>query len=303
METLTAFIPAGGQGSRLKPHTDETPKPLLLMGDNTRYLIDSSLELTSEVCDHMWVTTDFCAEQVDDYISNNPKVKILHDPRTVGNAGSLLEHLEEISQEDIDGDFLVLPSDHVYDKFDINTFWRQHQDSGADITLMVTLPKGYGEYIETAGGRNSKIVLNPAPNAMSTTGTYIIKNKYLMEWLIGQKKAGWDGELRNINGDIIRPAVGKVDVATYELPADGYWDDAGTILRYFENNMRLSGGKNVISTQAQITESTQLHRCIVLGHAVIGDEVNLSNSIVSVADDNSLHVTSVADSEEYARVA
>lgn len=170
METLTGFIPAGGIGSRLNPHTLEIPKPLLLMGNNQRYVIDCSLNGCINSCDHTLITTYNHSEKIEEYVSGIPTIRILHDEKISGNAGSLLEHYEKISQEDPDGDFLIIPSDCMYENFSLTDFWKNHIVSESEVTLAVVPPKTYGEYVTIKNDKPQEIIFNPTLESMSTIG-------------------------------------------------------------------------------------------------------------------------------------
>ncbi len=280
METLTGFIPAGGIGSRLNPHTLEKPKPLLIMGNNKRCLIDFSLNACINNCDHVLMTTCYQSEKIEKYVADIPKVRVLRDREVVGNAGSLLEHYEELSQEDSEGDFLIIPSDCVYNNFSLADFWKHHRASGSDVTLMVVPPKTYGEYVVVRGEKPQEIIFKPNYDCMSTTGIYVVKNKYILEWMYRKNKKNWKGEQLNLTKDIIHPAVYNDDVSIFRLPENGYWDDAGTIFRYHQNNMKISCNQNVIDVDAKVGEKSQLQRCVVLGKTEISG-LNIQDAIIS----------------------
>ena len=71
-ETLTCLIPAGGEGTHLKPHTTFQQKPMFLMGNSDQRIIDFSLQL-SGYSDHTLVTTNYKAEKAE----INPAIKVL----------------------------------------------------------------------------------------------------------------------------------------------------------------------------------------------------------------------------------
>lgn len=287
MEIFTGFIPAGGQGSRLNPRTLSSPKPRLLLGSEKRRVIDDPLEAALQACDYVWVTTNYLAEQVEEHVANFPAVRTLRDNRAIGSAGSLLTHPELAASLEEEGDLLVLPCDHVYEGLSVPDFWRHHRDSEADITLLTTHPKSYGEYVITAGKWAMSIEVQPSPEALSTTGIFIINNNYLLKWIQQQTNADWDGRSLSVYYDIICPAVRDANtrVSSYFLDSNGgYWDDIGTPERYIANNMRRSGGLNVVSAEALIDPSATLDRCIVLGRTVITSDVILKNAIVSMQE-------------------
>lgn len=102
-------------------------------------------------------------------------------------------------------------------------------------------------------------------------------------------KKTWNGESLNLTKDIIHPAIYNDKVAIYRLPKNSYWDDTGTILRYHQNNMRLSNNENVIDNNAQIDPNAKLTKCIVLGSTKITKDCNIENAIISTMKNNDKH--------------
>lgn len=300
MTHLTGVIPAGGFGTRLQPHTLEIPKPLLLMGSAERLMFDSAVELATASCQEVLMTTDYKATMLEDCVGDRyPAVTLLRDRKTIGNAGFLLEHYVKLRELPADGDTLVMPSDHIHENFSIEDFLLFHKSVEADITMLVTPPKAYGEYVRAEGNWARSVEYSPIGPAVSSTGIFMFRNSYLQAWARLQINQGWDGESMSFYHDIVVPAVGDARVATFSL-GDGYWDDAGTLHRYFKNNMRLSNGENVISHSANINESTRLEKCVVLGNVCLRD-VSIKNAVISQSI-RGLHVTPIDSKTELARI-
>lgn len=282
MEILTGFLPAGGQGSRLHPHTLSQPKPMLLMGRAERTLLDLPLETLQGVCGTTFITTHYRAETVEEYVADLPGIRLLRDRSVLGNAGSFVEHYDDLSELDADGSMVIMPADHVFDSIDIESFQKTHLEQGADVTLLTVPRKPYGEYVLSAHGRALEVGKDLGPEAVSTAGIYMVRNKYLMDWAYNLRRDGWSGQQKNITADLVNPAIADGRASVYHLPPTGYWDDAGTFQRYHANNMRLSGGSNVVSSEAVVSPGASLERCVVLGAAVLSEETELHNAIVSV---------------------
>ena len=118
-------------------------------------------------------------------------------------------------------------------------------------------------------------------NSRSSAGIYVITHKMLLEWAQREKRNGWKGETRSLLNDVIYPAVEEGVVTAYSMPEDGYWDDAGTIGRYHYNNMRLSGGENVISPEATVSDESIVKRSVVLGDVAMNESVMIEEAVVS----------------------
>lgn len=279
-EALVGIVPAGGLGTRLRPHTFETPKPLLSMGSSQERLIDSALDLLEGSCTEVIVTTQYMAEMVEGHVSQSYEgVVVMRDHATVGTAGALL--VNAIMREHLDSgdDIVFMPSDHIHEGICMEDYSLFHRESGADITLLTATPKSYGEFVRTENDRATGVLKAREPGVVSTTGIFMMKSRYLLDWVTRKIRDGYDGRAINMYHDFIVPAVESAIVATYQIPPHGYWDDAGTLERYWVNNMRLSGGENVISPEASVA-SAQLTRCVVLGEVELSG-LELSDSVIS----------------------
>jgi NDP-sugar pyrophosphorylase family protein len=291
MGELTTFIPAGGLGSRLHPHTFATPKPLLLMGSGDERVIDHPVNLSGEVAAHTWVSTDYLGDQVEAYLDGRPNVTVVRDSGTVGSGGSLVQHYGEMSDVSASGDMLILPSDHVYEDINLADFWGKHREIEADITLLTVPPKPYGEYVRMEDGLAVSIEKDPAPELVSTTGIFIVRNRYLLDF-IREAKQQRSRQAWNIYHDIICPALGSAIVADFFVDEEsGYWEDTGTPSRYLASNLRLSHGENVISPTANVNPNAGLEACVVLGTMQLDETYQLKNAIVTGNPQGELHVT------------
>lgn len=279
----------------MMPHTSDTPKPLLLMGSPSRRIIDYPLDISTQCSELTFVSGHRMADQVDEYVGRRSGVQFLQDKRAVGCAGSMLEHYDEFSGLDSRGDLLFLPSDHVTERLPVEEFLSMHHSLDADLTLMTIAPKKYGEYVTVIDNIAKSVERQKTEDAYSSTGIFIFKNRYLLDLLSQKRHGGWHNEPLNTYHDVVVPAIGQGRrVATFPLPEDGYWDDAGTPERYHANNMRLSHDQTVISSEAQVGANARFNRCVVLGGVAIGGAVNLANAIIS-QDRHGTNITIISD--------
>ena len=293
MSELATFIPAGGLGSRLHPHTLRLPKPLLTMGSPDMHIIDFPIAVSAAASEQVWVSTDYQGLQIEEYLQDTPNVHLLRDDETIGSGGSLIKHYNLISNADSEGDTLILPSDHIYDGLSILDFWEKHQSENADITLLTVPPKPYGEYVALTNDIPSSVKKHALQDTPSTTGIFILRNQFLMNWINAARRNSDSPINCNIYHDIICPSVGRSAVSHYFLDYPGYWEDAGTPPRYLASNMRLSGGETVIAATASIASPERLDGCVVLPDTVIEKEFHASNAIISGTYDGKLLVTKI----------
>jgi len=88
--SLAALVLAAGRGERLRPLTDETPKPLLRVGDTT--LLDAALARVASVVDvspdSVTVNAHWLAEQIVTHVDGRAQVSI-EQPVALGTAGAV----------------------------------------------------------------------------------------------------------------------------------------------------------------------------------------------------------------------
>ena len=86
------FLMAGGVGSRLKPLTNNIPKPLLHVGDKP--ILETILDqLISYGFHNFFISTHYKADMIRDYFGDGKKwgvtIKYLHEEKPLGTAGAL----------------------------------------------------------------------------------------------------------------------------------------------------------------------------------------------------------------------
>jgi len=125
---------AGGQGKRLRPLTEDTPKPLLAVGGKP--ILENILENFSEQgFRRFYVSVNYLAHTISDYFGDGSKwgvkIEYLHEKESLGTAGalSLLPEVPEHPLLVMNGDLLTRASFTAMLKF--------HDENGAAATMAV----------------------------------------------------------------------------------------------------------------------------------------------------------------------
>lgn len=137
-------IMAGGKGSRLYPHTKETPKPLLKVGE--RPIIEQLvMNFQAKGVREFYVTVNHFADQIVSFLGDGSRygceIKYVRETTPLGTAGSLSLLKEQISK-----DFLVINGD-VLSTVDFKLLTQFHRENGAVATacgkvLTLSIPFG-----------------------------------------------------------------------------------------------------------------------------------------------------------------
>lgn len=106
-----AFILAAGFGKRLRPYTNERPKPMVSVNGKT--LIDRTIDhLKKAGITEIVVNTHYRAEQLEDHLKKRTDIKIhlSHEPEILDTGGGIKKGLDYFKNED----FFVLSGDGLW---------------------------------------------------------------------------------------------------------------------------------------------------------------------------------------------
>lgn len=89
---VDALIMAGGRGERLKPLTNDTPKPLLKVGDKP--IIEHNIDrLNTYGIDDVWISLRYLGEQIESHFGSGAhksmRINYVNENEPLGTAGAL----------------------------------------------------------------------------------------------------------------------------------------------------------------------------------------------------------------------
>ena len=212
---LDAVLMAGGKGERLRPLTEQIPKPLLKVGDKA--IIDYNIDnLISYGVSHINVTVNYLGEQLEQHFEQpreGVKVNCVREPQYLGTIGSI-KFIDTFYNDTI----LLMNSD-LFTNINLEDFFLHFIQYNADMSVAaipysVSVPYGIFELEE----RNIKgIKEKPTFNYYANSGIYLIKRKLLD--LIP------DGVFFNAT-DFMAKLI-QEDYHVVRFPLVGYWIDIG----------------------------------------------------------------------------
>ena len=174
---IDVVIMAGGKGERLRPLTEKTPKPLLLVGDKA--IIDHNVDrLIQYGVKHISVTTNYLAEQLESHYAqprNEVQVQCVREPKFLGTIGSV--RLVKEFHNDV---VLVMNSD-LFTDIDFEDMYLHFMENKADMSIAavpytVSIPFG----ICDLDGRDVKgIVEKPTYNYYANAGIYMLRREVI----------------------------------------------------------------------------------------------------------------------------
>jgi len=170
---LSAVIMAGGYGTRLRPLTDDLPKPMLPLGDKP--LLELTIERLREAgIKRFHVTTHYLSDKITRHFGNGEALDVdvnyVNEDRPLGTAGGLK------LMSELDETLLVINGD-ILTEVDFRSMLTYHRDHGADVTVGVRqyeLQVPYG-VVECDRARVRGIQEKPVLNFLVNAGIYLLE--------------------------------------------------------------------------------------------------------------------------------
>lgn len=212
-----AVLMAGGEGKRLRPLTDNTPKPLLRVGDKP--IIEYNIDRLKEVgIRNINLSINYLGDQLVSYFGDGSNkdlnIKYVREHKPLGTIGSILL-VENFKYDDI----IVMNSD-LLTNIDFGDFFKTYKETGADMIVAATsyhvdVPYAVLEVNETNCVKSLKE--KPRYTYYSNAGIYILK-KNLLSMIP-------DDQFFDITDLMDRVIEMNLNLVTY--PLNGYWLDIG----------------------------------------------------------------------------
>lgn len=271
---MQVVLLAGGKGTRLRPLTYTTPKPLLpIMG---RPMVAHILERLPSYCDEVLLTVSHRADDLrawaahtEDPALDGREVQIVEETEPLGTAGAVKNcalHVEDT--------FMVLNGDLLSD-LDMAAHVATHRKRGGVGSLAlhpVEDPSRFGVVAIGDDGRITQFVEKPpaeeAPSRLVNAGAYVLEPEVLD--MIPE------GRAVSIEREVF-PELTRHPRGLYGFPFEGLWIDCGTPESYLRvhrellvrsgRDLRLGRGTEVDVADGRL-RATVLGDGVALGHAI-----------------------------------
>jgi dTDP-glucose pyrophosphorylase len=213
---VDAVIMAGGTGSRLRPLTENTPKPLLRVGDKP--IMEHNLDrLTLYGIDDFWVSIKYLGEQIENYFGNgeakNIRISYIWEDKPLGTIGAVSKI------PDFRHDYVLLTNSDLLTNLDYERFFLDFIKQDADLSV-VTIPYKVDvpyAVLETSNGHVLNLREKPTYTYYSNGGIYLIK-KSALDYL--PKETFFNAT------DLMEKLIDE-NKKVISYPLSGYWLDIG----------------------------------------------------------------------------
>jgi glucose-1-phosphate adenylyltransferase len=252
---MSAFILAGGAGTRLSLMTSHRAKPAVPFAGKYRIIDFTLTNCVRSGIDEVFVLAQYISRSLERHLGIGKPwdldratggLHILHPHLGFraadwyrGTADALYQNMSRL--ESIDSDhILVLSGDHVYN-MDYSGFLDFHVKSGRPLTVAVTgvpsnMTRHFGIATVNSGGKIQRFDEKPesAKSNLASMGIYIFDRRFLINTLARMRKSHDDLDFgKHVIPDLVRR--GKVSAFRYE----GYWLDIGTLKSYYRASLSL----------------------------------------------------------------
>jgi mannose-1-phosphate guanylyltransferase len=286
---VIAVVLVGGEGTRLRPLTYETPKSMLPV-TNRPFLEHQVEHLHRHGVDRIVLACGYRPDAIRAHFGD--ELEYVVEPEPLGTAGAIAHAGRGI------GETFVVANGDVLTDLDLTALVAFHRERGARMTIAlhpVDDPSRYGVVVTDPDGAVSAFVEKPAPGTIAANtinaGTYVVEPDVLE--LIPE------GRAVSVEYEVFPALVGA---GLYARSFTGYWRDIGTPASYLDANVeRLPEGGaidptatvapsatvtgSVVGAGCRVEAGARVHRSVLLPGAVVTAGRNVDNLVVGPTGD------------------
>jgi mannose-1-phosphate guanylyltransferase len=277
-----AVVLVGGFGTRLRPLTNDIPKPMLPIVHRPMIvrLVDQLARggVTDVVLALGFKPEPFATAFPGDR-HGDVRVHYAVEPEPLDTAGAIAFAARSVC---IDSTFVVANGDIVSD-VDIARLVARHRAFGADATLHLTPiddPSAFGVVEFDADGVVRRFIEKPAPGVTDSNtingGTYVLEPSVLDLIEPGRRVS--------VERDTFPKLVAAGRLAAYAT--DDYWLDTGRPDLYLRANLDLASGRRgpvdepVVSVGALVDRAADVHDALVGDGCIVGAGASVAESVL-----------------------
>jgi dTDP-glucose pyrophosphorylase len=213
---IDVIIMAGGKGERLKPLTDNCPKPMLHIG--SKPILEHNIDrLIKFGIFQIKISINYLGEQIERYFENGSakgiEIEYIKEEKAIGTFGAVS------MVKNFKFDHVLITNSDLLTNINFEDFFKHYIDLDADLAVAsipykVSIPYGV---LETENNNILSLKEKPTYTFYSNAGIYLVRRK-LLEDLI-------EGNYYNATDFMERLILAGKKVVTY--PLIEYWLDIG----------------------------------------------------------------------------
>jgi NDP-sugar pyrophosphorylase family protein len=235
---MKGLILAGGKGTRLRPLTINTPKPIVPVA-NLPFLLYQIDLMRSGGIDEIILCLSYQPRKIEDLLKDGSDydvhIRYAVEGNPLGTAGAFKN-----AEEQIDSTTVVFNGD-ILTGLDLGAVIKRHKQAGAVATIVLTPvdnPSAYGLVETDKDGWVQRFIEKPGPNEITcdtiNAGVYVLEPSILN--LIPK------GEAYSFERGVF-PALLETRQKVLSFVLSRYWIDIGTPKKYLEVHQDILSGK------------------------------------------------------------
>ena len=253
---MKAILLAGGKGTRLRPLTIHTPKPIVPIFN--RAFLHYQIDLLKQVpeIDEVILSLNYQPRRIEEMFGDGAdlgiKIRYVVEPVPLGTAGAIKYAGDKLTES------VVVFNGDVMTQLDLAAVIRMHRERQARATIVLTPvenPSAYGLVETDDRGNIQRFLEKPKPEEITTN--HINAGIYILEPDTFDRipsEVPWSIERSYFPSLIER---GETFVA---YVYDGYWIDIGTPEKYMQVHHDIMDGRFVAPPFAGLASPRTMHR-------------------------------------------
>ncbi|MBN1634485.1 MAG: NTP transferase domain-containing protein [Ignavibacteria bacterium] len=283
---MQAVIMAGGFGTRLKPLTNNIPKPMVPVTNKPilEHLI--SLLKKHNIKDYvmlLYYQSDIIKEYFGDGSNFGVSIEYITPDKDFGTAGAV-----KLSEKYIKDNFLVISGDVLTD-IDLTEFYNYHISKNNIATIALYNAENPLQYGIVLTDKDNKIVSfleKPSSSEVFSdtinTGIYYFEKK-IFEYIP-------ENENFDFSKDLF-PHLLENNIPVFGYKSTGYWRDVGNLEEYLCANLDVLQDKldhikardyygNCVASSAVIEQGVTIDNSVIGENVYLGKGVQIKNSVI-----------------------
>src|SRR5215475_12572821 len=280
---MKGLILAGGKGTRLRPLTINTPKPVVPVANSPFLLYQIDLMRSANI-DEIILSLSYQPRKIEDLLKDGSDygvwIRYAVEGTPLGTGGAFKNAEEHIS------DSTVVFNGDVLTSIDLGAVVAHHRANGAVATIVLTPvdnPSAYGLVETNPEGWIQRFIEKPGPNEITcntiNAGIYLLEPSVLGYMPKGEAYSFERG---------LFPTLLEHKQPVLSFIMDGYWIDIGTPGKYLEVHHDILSRKfqslrvaRSALDRASLPAGTAVDEKSIIDHDVtIRDGVRIENSVI-----------------------
>jgi mannose-1-phosphate guanylyltransferase len=274
---MKAMVLAAGLGTRLRPLTNEIPKPMVPVLDRPvmAHIVDL---LDVHGVEAVIANLHYYPDTITDYFGE--RLRYRYEPELLGTAGGVRGCAEFFGSEP----FLVISGDALTD-IDLSAFLERHREAGGIATLAVKKvvdTREYGVVLHDRDGRITGFQEKPEPDEaqsdLGNCGIYLFEPE-IFDYFPERPFVDWARD--------VFPTLLEQNVPFYIHELREYWNDVGSLAELrqgtfdaLRGELRLAISGQEVAPGVTVAQGVALPESVeVEGPAWIGREVRIGEQV------------------------